>query len=193
MVNWWFGILGISRSNNPFHKGILRKPNHQSKPPSCSPHLRAWLLPKDSFSPQENLPWTWYFSHKKKYTLMVSKSSHRYKQFFFVFFKHLTSSKSRKGNHEKKNLMNLTTSYNYFTKEGTCAPPKVSTHRGEFSSNARYIKCCKNLGIQLALTGQWYFCFFCLIFIHLNPVEPLPKNKISRFFWWVFNGPSYCS
>ena len=23
MVNWWFGILGIPLSNNPFHKGIL--------------------------------------------------------------------------------------------------------------------------------------------------------------------------
>ena len=22
MVNWWFGILGIPLSNNPFHKGI---------------------------------------------------------------------------------------------------------------------------------------------------------------------------
>ena len=60
--------------------------------------------------------------------------------------------------------MNLTNSYSYFTKEGTCAPPSVSSHRGEFSSNARYIKCCKNLGIQLALTGQGYFRVFLLDF-----------------------------
>ena len=43
MVNWWFGILGVPLSNNPFHKGYPKDPNHQPKPTIIP--MSNWLIP----------------------------------------------------------------------------------------------------------------------------------------------------
>ena len=177
MVNWWFGILGISRSNNSFHKGVLGIQTTNPNPPMINhslilepPLLQVWLyvhvilvlgcFQKVHLSPGKST---------MNMILLPQKDVH------------ILNLQSQKIVFLRRKIL-WTNSYNYFTKEGTCAPPSVSTHKGEFSSNARYIKCCKNLGIQLALAGQGYLCFFCLIFILLNPVEGLPKNKILLFF-----------
>ena len=42
MENWWFGLVvwdSRATTNNPFHKGIPRNPNHQPKPPMKTPWL----------------------------------------------------------------------------------------------------------------------------------------------------------
>ena len=48
MVNWWFGILGVHPSNNPFHKGIpgiqTTNPNQQLTISPISEQLKKTRL-----------------------------------------------------------------------------------------------------------------------------------------------------